>query len=229
MLISHRWQSKTALVMALGMSSITAMPMLMATSATASSHSYPVAQLFPSQPPPISQEFASVTIPAGNLIPTISDETDKIVIAPDETLAVTLIVNTDIRSSAGTLLIPAGSEIEGEMRPTAGGTRFFAQELMIKNSNQQVPIDATSQEITDTETIDEGTDTSAILTGALIGAGAGVVLGEIFGDIDFLEVLGGAGAGALAGLLLGGSKQAEVFVINPDTDLDLTLESDLVL
>ncbi len=229
MLISHRWQSKTALVMALGMSSITAMPIIMATPATASSKPSVVAQLFPSQPSQVSQEFTGVTIPAGNFIPTNSDDADKIVITPDETLAVTLVVASDIRSSAGTLLIPAGSEIEGELRPTGDGTRFFARELMIKNSNQRVPINATSREITETETIDEGTDTSSIFTGALIGAAAGVVLGEIFGSIDLIDVLGGAGAGALAGLLLGGRKQAEVFVIKPDEDLDLTLQSDLVL
>jgi hypothetical protein len=229
MLISNRWQSKTALVMALGMGSITAMPIMMVNPATASSKPYELAQLFPSQPSQISQEFTGVTIPAGNFIPTRSDDADKIIIMPDETLSVTLIVDTDIRSSAGTLLIPAGSEIEGELRPTGDGTRFFAQELMIKNSNQRVPINATSREITQTETIDEGSDTSSILTGAVIGAAAGAVLAEIFGDIDFGEVLGGAGIGALAGWLLGGRKQAEVFVINPDTDLDLTLQSDLPL
>ncbi|NEP56952.1 MAG: hypothetical protein F6K31_07980 [Symploca sp. SIO2G7] len=229
MLISNHWQSKTALVMALGMSSVTAMPIIMATPATASSKSYVVAQLFPSQPSPVSQEFTNVTIPAGNFIPTRSDEADKIVITPDERMSVTLIVDTDIRSSAGTLLIPAGSEIDGELRPDGNGTRFFAQELRIRNSNQRVPINATSQKITETETINEGTDTSSILTGALIGAAAGTVLGEIFGDVDFLEILGGAGAGALAGLLLGGRRQAEVFVINPDQELDLTLQSDLAL
>ncbi|NER23544.1 MAG: hypothetical protein F6J96_23140 [Symploca sp. SIO1C2] len=229
MLISNRWQSKTALVMALGMSSIAAVPLMMATAATASSDSYRVAQLFPSQRQPISQEFTNVTIPAGNFIPTRSDETDKIVITPDESMSITLVVDTDIRSSAGTLLIPAGSEIDGELRPDGNGTRFFAQELRIRNSNQRRQINATSQKITETETINEGTDTSSILTGALIGAAAGTVLGEIFGDIDFLEVLGGAGAGALAGLLLGGRKEAEVFVINPDRDLGLTLQSDLVL
>jgi len=229
MLISNRWQSKTALVMALGMSSIAAVPLMMATAATASSDSYQVAQLFPSQPSPISQEFNNVTIAAGNFIPTRSDETDKIVITPDESMSITLVVDTDIRSSAGTLLIPAGSEIDGELRPDGNGTRFFAQELRIKNSNQRLSINATSQKITETETINEGTDTSSILTGALIGAAAGTVLGEIFGDVDFLEVLGGAGAGALAGLLLGGRKEAEVFVINPDRDLGLTLQSDLVL
>jgi len=202
---------------------------MMATPATASSKPNVVAQLFPSQPPPISQEFTNITIPAGSLIPTRSDDAEKIVLAPDETFAVTLVVASDIRSSAGTLLIPAGSEIDGEFRPTGNGTRFFARELMIKNSNQRVPINATSREITETETIDQGTDTSSILTGALIGAAAASVLSEIFGDIDLGEVFLGAGGGALAGWLLGGRNKAEVFVIEADRDLDLTLQSDLVL
>jgi hypothetical protein len=83
--------------------------------------------------------------------------------------------------------------------------------------------------ITETETIEKGSDTSSIFKGAAIGAAAAAVLSEIFGDIDFVEVLAGGGVGAVAGLLLGGRNEAEVVVINPDTDLDLTLQSDFVL
>jgi len=83
--------------------------------------------------------------------------------------------------------------------------------------------------ITETETIDNGTDVSSILKNAAIGAAAAGVLSEIFGDIDLIEVLVGAGLGALSGLLLGGGEKAEVFVIYPETDLDLTLDSELVL
>ena len=57
---------------------------------------------------------------------------------------------------------------------------------------------------------------------------AATVLSEIFGDIDALEILGGAGAGAIGGLLLGGN-EAELVSIDPNNDLDLTLETDLTI
>jgi hypothetical protein len=163
------------------------------------------------------------------VIPVRFDEAEKIVVTPEETAPVTLTVAQDIRSSSGTILIPTGSQIEGNLQPTDGGTQFVAQNLILKNSRQRLPIEATSKVITETETIKKGTDTSGILKSAAIGAAAAAVLSDILGDIDLREVLGGAGLGAIAGLLLGGREEAEVVVVYPDTDLDLTLESDLRL
>ena len=54
------------------------------------------------------------------------------------------------------------------------------------------------------------------------------VLAEVFGDIDALEVLGGAGAGAVAGLLLGGN-EVELISIDPNNDLDLILQTNLTV
>ena len=221
MLISHQWQSRTALLMALGITSMAAFPILLATPATASSKSYVVGSLF--------SQSTRVIISAGTVIPVTFDKADKIVVTPEETAPVTLTVAQDIRSTSGTILIPSGSQIEGNLQPIEGGTHFVAQELIIKNSNQRLPIEANSKVITQTETIKKGTDTGEILKGAAIGGAAAAVLSEILGDIDLREVLGGAGLGAIAGLLLGGQKEAQVLVVNPDTDLDLTLKSDLQL
>ena len=220
MLISHRWQSKTALLVALGITA-TAVPILSATTATAKSNPYVVGQLFP--------RSREVRVSAGTLIPVRFNEAEKIVVTPDETAPITLVVAEDIRSAAGTVLIPAGSEIEGNLQPVRGGTQFVAEELTFRNTERQRPIDATSEIITETETIEKGSDSSSILKGAAIGAAAAAVLSEVLGDIDFLQVLAGGGLGAVAGLLLGGRNEAEVVVINPDADLDLTLQSDFVL
>jgi len=221
MLISHRWQSSTAFLMVLGITSTAAFPIMLATQASAGSEPSVVGQLF--------SQSTQVAVPEGTVIPIRFDEAEKIVIALDETTPVTLIVAADIRSNEGTILIPEGSQITGNLQPTSGGTQFVAQELIIKNSNQELPIEATSQLITETETIKKGTNTSEILKGAAIGAAAAVAVSEILGDIDLTEVLGGAGIGAVAGLLLGNKKETEVFVIYPETDLDLTLQSDLRL
>lgn len=231
MLISPRWQSQTALIMALGITATSAIPILMATPATATPQSYSVAQgrRFPRQRPPISQQSTRIIVPSGTAIRVKSEEAEKIVVMPDETAPVTLTTTRDIRSSNGTILIPAGSTIEGEIRPVNRGTQFFAKNLIIKNTNRVIQLNAKSQVITETETIEKGTDVSGILKGAAIGAAAAAVLSEIFGDIDLIEVLAGGGLGALGGLLLGGKKKAEVFVIYPESDLGLTLQSDLLL
>jgi hypothetical protein len=69
---------------------------------------------------------------------------------------------------------------------------------------------------------------ASILRGAAIGAGAATILAGVTGDraIATEEVLGGAGLGALTGVFLGKGK-TDVFVINPNTDLELRLQSDL--
>ena len=221
MLISHRWQSRTALLIALGITATAAFPLLSATTAIANSKPYVVGQLFP--------RSREVRVSAGTVIPVRFDEAERIVVTPDETAPITLVVAEDIRSAAGTVLIPAGSKIEGNLQPVRGGTQFVAEELTFRNSNRQRPIDATSEIITETETIEKGSNSSSILKGAAIGAAAAAALSEIFGDIDVIEVLAGGGVGAVAGLLLGGRNEAQVVVINPDTDLDLTLQSDFVL
>ena len=220
MFISSGWQSRTALIMTLGITSVAVSPLLMMTPATAVVEPYIIGQVSPSE---------QVAIPAGTVIPVRLEKADKVVVTPDETAPVTLLVAANIRSSAGTILIPEGSKIEGELRPVSAGTQFVAKRLRLKNSDERLPIRATSRVITERESIKKGTDVGNILKGAAIGAAAATVISEIFGDIDFKEVLAGGGLGALAGLLLGGRKQAEVIVIKPENDLSLTLQSDLVL
>ncbi|MGQ4650270.1 hypothetical protein [Lyngbya aestuarii] len=220
MLSSHRWQSRTALLVALGITSTLALPILSAGQVMASSPHYTVGQAFPGS--------TRILIPAGTLIPVRYEEGEKIIVTPEETAPITVTVAQDIRSSAGTILIRAGSKIEGELRPAFGGTQFVAQDLVLKNSDTPIPVDASSEVITDTEIINEKTNPD-ILRGAVIGGAAGAVIAEIFGGIDLGEVLAGAGAGVLAELLLRGKEEVEVVVVNPETDLDLELQSDLYL
>lgn len=221
MLISSGWQSKTALLLALGMTSAATVPTLMAASATANVEPYVVGQLF--------SQSEQVAIPAGTVIPVRLEKAERIVVTPEETAPVTLIVATDIRSSAGTLLISEGSTIEGNLRPSGAGTQFVARAITLRNTGRRLPIRATSKVITERETLKRGSNVGQILKGAAIGAAASAVISEIFGGIDVEEVLAGGGLGALAGLLLGGRKEVQVIVVDPEEDLRLTLQSDLRL
>ncbi len=221
MLVFHRWQSRTALLIVLGMTSTAAFPALIASPATAGSEPYIVGQVY--------SQTESFTVPSGTAIPVRYDEAEKIVVTPNETTPVTLKVAEDIRSASGAILIAKGSQIKGNLRPTRRGTQFVARELILTNSNQRLPIQATSRVITERETLKKGADTGNILKGAAIGAAAAAAISEVFGSIDVAEVLGGAGAGAIAGLLFGSRRETEVIVVRPETDLNLTLQSDLQL
>ncbi|PSO47699.1 MAG: hypothetical protein BRC33_11980 [Cyanobacteria bacterium SW_9_44_58] len=170
-----------------------------------------------------------VAIPSGVSLPVRYDEAEKIVVLPDETAPVTLKIAANVKDRSGRILIPYGSELVGEIRPAGNGSRFVAQELKIPGASSQ-SINASSQVITRRETIDKGASAGDILEGAAIGAAAASVIAAITGDkaIATEEVLGGAGLGALGGLLLG-KEQAEVISIDPNQDLDITLNSRLAL
>lgn len=212
-----RSHSRTALLIALGMFVSGASPILTPAPATA--------QLFPPSGQPQSNQ---VTVPAGTVIPATREDAEKIVLKPDETLDLTLTTTQNITSSSGVILIPTGAQIEGQLQPVEGGSQFVARELVMRNG-QRMAIAATSKVITRKEEIRKGSSTNSILQGALIGAGAAAVITEIIGDIDLIEVVGGAGLGALGGWLLRRGEKVEVVVVEPETDLALTLNSNLVL
>lgn len=201
------------------------------------------AQLFPEQRPTREREYdpprepnydnyersiSSNTVPRGFIIP-VEFEQEKILVTPEETVPTTLLVAANVRDSRRNTLIPYGSEIVGQIQPSEDGSGSFfnAQELVFPDGTTQ-NIDATSDVVTRRETVKKGANAGDILKGAAIGGAAATVLAEIFGDIDALEVLGGAGAGAVAGLLLGGN-EVELVSIDPNNDLDLTLQADLVI
>ena len=191
------------------------------------------AQLFPSQeqsnpyPQRTNDEYYNLgVIPRGVIIP-VGYEQEKILVTKEETVPITLIVAANIRDRNRNTLIPYGSEVVGQIEPAGNGSRFVAEELIYPDGSAQ-SIDANSNVVTRTETIEKGTDAGDILKGAAIGAAAATVLSAIFGNVDFITVLGGAGIGAVGGLLLGGNK-AELVSIDPNSDLNLTLQSDLAL
>lgn len=235
MKLTPRWQAGTALSLAIAMTGSVLVPLGLAGSVSAA-EGYRIAQVFPPswrtnpQRPtpgrtPDSWGYRSI-VQRGTIIPTSYDK-DKIVVTPTETAEITLTVATDIRSSGGVVLIPAGSKIEGALRPTTDGTQFVAEELVLDNG-ERYPIEATSDVITRRETITRQSDPK-IFQGVAIGAVAASVLGELLGEIEIWQVLGGAGLGALGSLLIRNRDRVEVISIDPATDLDLQLESDFVL
>ena len=178
--------------------------------------------------------YRQVAIPANTRIPLVYEgEEDKILIKPDESLDLTLVVSANIKDSQGNFLIPAGSEVEGVLQPEEDGDRqgsqFVAQTLIYPDGTSQ-RIDGLSQIVTRMETVEEGATGNEILEGALIGAGAGLLLGLLTGDNAPAteEILGAGALGALGGWLFGGNS-VDLVSINPDRDLDITLQDELVI
>jgi hypothetical protein len=185
------------------------------------------AQLFPGQTPTISN---SPVIPEGTKLPVEYKEAEKILVTREETMDVTLTVAANVRDRSGQILIPYGSQIIGQIQPAnqKDGSRFVANTIVINGRNY--PLRANSKVINTTETVHQGASAGEILGGAAAGAAAASVIAAVTGNhsVSAPEVLGGAGLGALAGWIIG-SGSAELIVIYPNKDLEITLRKDLVL
>lgn len=221
MFISNSWQSKVAVLMALGMASATIVPAIAAT---------PVAAPQSNSTRLLLAQSSQSIVPVGTVIPVRYKKSNRVLVTPKESVGLTLTTATSIRSERGNVVIPAGSQINGRLRPANGGSQFVAESVVIGNQKRKYPIEATSAVVTRKQTINQKTNPDFI-RGAVVGAAVGAVASEIFGSLDLGAVLGGAGAGVLGETLLGGRrrKEVEVVVVNPNQDLDLTLEEDFVL
>ncbi|MFB8791371.1 MAG: hypothetical protein U7123_21680 [Potamolinea sp.] len=215
-------KSGTAAMLALTITSIGVVPIVTTTPAFAQSR-------FPQREQ--VEQRTSLVLPSGTTIP-VKYKKDKVVLTPDETVPLTLTVARNITGSDGKTVIPEGSEIIGELRPVSGGTQFVAKELTVYMRRQEkqskpFPINGTSYVVTRMEEVKQGTSANSIIKGAAIGGAAAAVISAITGDraIATEELLGGAGLGALGGLLLGNKKQANLRVVYPDQDLTVRLNS----
>lgn len=226
MLNLKKLQSGTALALTLGITATGAAPIAFAKDAIAAPAPLKIAGLFPSQS---SSTTGAVRIPVNTTLRLAYREAEKIVIAPNERLPITLTVPNNIRTSNGTLLIPAGSQVKGEFQPASNGTRFVANTLALPNGTQ-VTLDAQTDVISRTEEIRRGVSTDAILKGAAIGSGAATIISGITGNrrITLGKILIGTGAGALGGLIFGRNTN-RVISVNPQTDLNLRFNSSLAL
>ncbi|MGL5035932.1 MAG: hypothetical protein ACRC6M_19270 [Microcystaceae cyanobacterium] len=182
-----------------------------------------------------SQTNTGINIPAGTTIPVIANDADTIKITKGESRSLSLNLNANLRSSDGTILIPAGTQVTGQLQATEQGVQYLAQQVIMPNG-QAIPINATSRLLMNYNTEQIGASTADIVMGTLAGAGTATIIAGTTGDrhINALEVLGGAAAGALAGWglpaagILGGGS-LETMTLNPSQDLTLTLQSPLSL
>ncbi|MBD2499030.1 conjugal transfer protein TrbI [Anabaena azotica] len=223
----NRWRFGAAALMALTVTTGTVAPMI---------------AFAPAANAQFNNQNRRVSIPAGVTFP-VSYEKEQVVVSRGETVALTLRIANNIVDSNRRVLIPAGSEVIGQLEPVyyngnfpqdrndqnnVRGVRFVARELVYPSGERQ-SINASSQTITRTEKIRKN-DTGKILTDSAIGAGAATVISLLTGNrrIEILEPVGGAAAGAVTSILLR-KKEVEVFVVRPQQDLRLALNSNLTV
>jgi hypothetical protein len=172
-----------------------------------------------------------VLIPEGTTIPVKYENADKkkILVTKDETAPLTLTVSTNVVTDQGKVVIPAGSTVVGQLKPVKAkkGSQFVAQKLVLP-SGQEYPINAQSEVITKTQSVKKGSTAGAIVKDAVLGGAAAAAVSAVTGDraIATEEVLGGAAIGGLIGLFFGKSS-VDLIVINPDTDLQMTVNQNL--
>ncbi len=174
-----------------------------------------------------SAPIAGVKIPAGTQIPVRFEGAQKILLAKDEApIPFTMKVAQNVITQQGQVLIPAGSDVVGTLQTTPRGAQFLARELVFPNG-RRLAMNASSNFITTTETITKGVSTGKLVAGTVVGAGAAAGISAVTGDrrVEAWEVLPGAVVGAGLSLLF--RDRIELFAINPNTDLTLTLNSDL--
>ncbi|TAE61279.1 MAG: conjugal transfer protein TrbI [Nostocales cyanobacterium] len=218
-----RWKSSTAALIAIAVTTATVTPLFTFTPAQAQFN---------------LNQSRSTTIPSNVTLP-VTYEKEKVIVQPGETAPLTLRIANDIIDGNRNILIPRGSEVIGELQPVRldsrqnnnnrQGVRFVARELVFPSGRRQ-QIFANSRTITETQRISKGTSTGQILTDAAIGAGAATAISLLTGNkkIETLEPIGGAAAGALASVLLR-RNSVDMFVLRPEDDLDITLQSNLII
>ena len=164
----------------------------------------------------LAQVFRSTfNLPVGQAIATNINRQDTLYINKGETVKTSLLVAQDISANNGTVLIPAGAVIEGQFVPAEGGSKFVAQKFTSRGAT--VRLQAESALINDVKDPRE-TNAGAILTDAGIGGAAGAVLSGILrGNIQILDILGGAAAGAV----IGNVTAPQVTVIEPSTVVNI--------
>ncbi|WP_017303737.1 S-layer homology domain-containing protein [Spirulina subsalsa] len=179
-------------------------------------------------PTPVAVDYR---IPAGTNLP-VSYQQEKILLMANETLPVTFSTTTNVLSREGQLLIPVNSQVRGKLVPAGSGTRFVAEQIVFPNGQTRT-LDAQSNIITEKETIRQGTNAWNVVRNAALGTAAAAAISAVTGDraIATEEVLIGTGVGALTTLIQSflGRNSVDVLVVKPDTNLNLTLNSDFVV
>ncbi|NEP18080.1 MAG: S-layer homology domain-containing protein [Leptolyngbya sp. SIO4C1] len=151
--------------------------------------------------------------------PNAADSDVDVVVAPGQTVILTLEVASAVQNSNGQTLIPVGSTVQGRIVPVnirgsdITAAKFVADRLMV--GNQSYPIQAESDPIAASETVNPND-----IQGALVTTAAQSILGNLLGNRNL---------GNIVGQVIVGDRntttQNAVIVVDPN-ELDLRVMSE---
>jgi len=174
--------------------------------------------------PKIAQVFRqNAVLRSGETIEVRVDSQDTLYIGTGERKAVDFLVDRDVISETGVVLIPEGAIISGEFVPISGGSKFVAKTLTSRGGT--VRMVAESVLINDVKDPRE-TGLGAIAGDAAIGAVAGGLLGGLFGGRSIIateNILGGAATSVIVGNITA----PQVVVIEPSTSISIITRRNL--
>jgi hypothetical protein len=175
----------------------------------------------PVTPPPVVAQAA--VLRSGTLLPVRYDKGEKILLKPDERMPLSLTV-TQAVVDRGVVVIPAGSQLVGELRPSEGGTQFVASEVVV--NGVRTPVSAVSNVVTEREIVRRGVNLGSVLKGAVLGGGAATLVGGVTGDrrIRPWQVLTGVFGGAAVGAVTD-KNRVELVSVKPEA-LQVVLRGD---
>ena len=160
----------------------------------------------------IASPPAEVRLAQANVVPTSSIQQETLYLNNDRAYSYNLEVEEGV--NVGGLYLPPGTEIRGQYVPAEGGLRYDASAAIV--NGRRYPLNANSPVLEDVKD-PRDTGAGAIAEDAGIGAAAGAILGELFGDAGAGEIIGGAAAGAATGNVTAD----RVVVIEPEQAINL--------
>ena len=169
---------------------------------------------------------------AGTQLP-VTYTREQIVLMPEQTLPVSFVTASNITTPDGTVLVPRGTQVEGEFRPVDDeSTRFVAQKLIAPDGSERA-IAAQSAIIETNQTIRKGANWGRFLKNAAVGTAAAAAISAVTGDrvIATEDLLMGTAAGGILSLAqrFFGRNSVDVIVVEPETNLNITLDEDIVI
>jgi hypothetical protein len=167
-------------------------------------------------------------IPQGTKVSVKYEASDKVVVAPGESINMALLTASDVKNSQGKVLIPANSRLEGQLIPrysgsTFLGTQFVAQRLVVGNQTYN-NLNVTSPLVTakPPEEVKRQSLEDAAITAAARTV-ADTVLGRSVKPADILTTIL---TGRTPGTPTTTNTQNQLVIIDPEADLPMTFGSD---
>ena len=217
----HSWRSATSLLIAISIIPFVSSPVLIPT-------------------PVFAQRYLlteiTARIPAGSIIPIKYEPAPKIIVAPEEPgpIPLTLTVAKDILTPQPNLSIPAGTKIVGELvtMQEIESAQFVGKQLIFTDG-KTINIRASSRIISKTQIITNSPRLSRTIANSALGMAAAAAITAVTGDeaIASGQVSLNSGFGSTPELIarFRDRETVRLILIEPEKDLNLTLNSDLIL